>query len=236
MKTHTTSPEGRGPYHYYTCHKRRERARKDPCREPSLRAEKVEPLIWEFVSGMLGDPERIRAGMDRLIERERGTRRGDADEEKKTWAKQIAEAVRLRGAYQEQQAAGLMTLEELGVKLAEVEDVHRRDQAELAALGEGEKRVAELERDREALLRGWSERVLEALESLSGAECNRVYRLLRLGVQVCEGGFEVSGALTSFMHFRNDDSPSVAKYESRGLRFRTSLSESGTGWLELARV
>jgi hypothetical protein len=43
MKTHTTSPEGRGPYHYYTCHKRRERARKEPCREPSLRIHKMEP-------------------------------------------------------------------------------------------------------------------------------------------------------------------------------------------------
>ncbi len=61
-----------------------------------------------------------------------------------------------------------MTLEELGVKLPEVEDVRRRAQAELAALGEGEKRVAELERDREALLRDWSVRVPEALESYRG--------------------------------------------------------------------
>jgi site-specific DNA recombinase len=218
MKTHTTSPEGRGPYYYYTCHKRRERGRKDRCREPSLRFHKVEPLIWEFVSGMLRDPERIRTGMDRLIERERGAWRGDAEEEKKTWAEQIAEAARLRAAYQDQQAAGLMTLEELGAKLANLQEGRRRAEAELAALEEREGRVSTLERDRDALLRDWSDAVPEALESLSGEERNQIYRLLRLEVQVCEGGFEVSGALTSFMHIRNDDSSSTVSNEPLILR------------------
>ena len=46
--------------------------------------------------------------------------------------------------------------------------MHRRARGSItvqAAIGEVEKRVAELERDREALLRDWSVRVPEALES-----------------------------------------------------------------------
>jgi hypothetical protein len=46
----------------------------------------------------------------------------------------IAECARLRSAYQDQQAAGLMTLEELDVNLAKLKETRRIAEAELAAL------------------------------------------------------------------------------------------------------
>jgi hypothetical protein len=95
------------------------------CKQKCLRAEKVESTVWDFVCGMLKRPERIRAAMDRLIARERDGRRSDPGREAAVWAEKAAECSRLRGAYQEQQAAGLMTLAELGSKLEELESTRR---------------------------------------------------------------------------------------------------------------
>src|SRR5215213_6886237 len=101
---------------------------------------------------MLKQPERIRAGMDRLIDHQKDGRRSDPEREAAAWAEKVAECVRLRGAYQDQQAAGLMNLAELGAKLEELESTRRMAEAEIAALANREERVEELERDRDALL------------------------------------------------------------------------------------
>ena len=69
IKTKTTMPEGRGPYHYYMCMRRFELRGMCSCTQKAIRAADVEEAIWEFVSRLLKDPERIRLGMERLIER-----------------------------------------------------------------------------------------------------------------------------------------------------------------------
>jgi DNA-binding FadR family transcriptional regulator len=96
------------------------------------------------------------------------------------WAEKAAECARLRGAYQDQQAAGLMTLAELGSKLEELESTRQMAEAEIAALAAQEERVEELERDRDALLEFYAGAVPEALDRLDGEERNRIYRMLRL--------------------------------------------------------
>jgi hypothetical protein len=55
--------------------------------------------------------------------------------------------------------------------------------------------VSDLERDRDALLKSWSEMMPEDLDALTGVERNKVYRMLRLEVIPTEEGFEVAGAL-----------------------------------------
>ena len=40
------------------------------CTRKGVPVGKVEPLVWEFVSGLLKDPQRIRAGMEALIDHE----------------------------------------------------------------------------------------------------------------------------------------------------------------------
>ena len=64
-----------------------------------------------------------------------------------------------------QQAAGLMTLAELGLML---ESTRRMAEAEIAALAAQEDRVEELERDRDALLEFYAGAVPEALDQLDG--------------------------------------------------------------------
>jgi hypothetical protein len=136
-------------------------------------------------------------GIEELIEQEHDTARDDPKREARLWEEKIAECSRLRSAYQDQQAAGLMTLEELGSKLAKVEETRRVAEAELAALDAREERVQELEADRDALLASYAEMVPETLDQLSGEERSRVYRMLQLEVKPDPEGYEVSGALCS---------------------------------------
>ena len=130
--------------------------------------------MWRFVSDLLKDPDRIRAGIEELVERELLAGRDDPQREVGLW-KKIAECARLRSAYQDQQAAGLMTLEELASKLAKLEKTRRVAEAELRALDAREERVRELEADRDALLASYAEVVPKALDTLSGEERMRVY-------------------------------------------------------------
>jgi site-specific DNA recombinase len=193
MQTKTTRPLGY-TYHYYLCVKRRELRKMCSCTQKALRASEVEPVVWAFVSGLLKDPERVRAGMDRLIEQERQASSAEPEREAEVWAGKLEECARLRAAYQDQQAAGLMTLEELAAKLEAIEDTRRIAERELAAIGDSLKRAEELEADRDALLESYAEMVPAALDELSGAERNRVYRMLRLEVTPSGEGYEVTGA------------------------------------------
>jgi hypothetical protein len=78
--------------------------------QKSFRAEKVEESVWSFVSGLLKEPERVKAGMEALIEQEQANGPRHFAKEEATWAEKLAECTRLRSAYQDQQAAGLMSL------------------------------------------------------------------------------------------------------------------------------
>jgi hypothetical protein len=64
----------------------------------------------------------------------------------------IEECDRKRSNYQDQQAAGYMTLEELGSKLAELDEGKATARKELDRLQEGRRRVEELEATKATLL------------------------------------------------------------------------------------
>jgi|SRR5919107_3282901 hypothetical protein len=102
-----------------------------------------------------------------------------------------------RSAYQDQQAAGLMTLEELGSKLAKLDETRRIAAAEFATLDAREQRAKELQADRDILLDSYADMVPEALDDLSGEGRSRVYEMLQLEVRPDPEGYEVSGALCS---------------------------------------
>jgi hypothetical protein len=160
-----------------------------------FRATRVENPVWRFISELLKNRDRIRVGIEELIEQEREGERGDSKREAGLWEEKLAECSRLRSAYQDQQAAGLMTLEELGSKLAKLEETRRIAEAELTALDVCEQRAKELEADRDALLAAYTDMVPEALDELSGEERSRVYQLLQLEVRPDPEGYEVSGTL-----------------------------------------
>ncbi|MDQ3924332.1 MAG: recombinase family protein [Actinomycetota bacterium] len=196
MVTHTTHPHGRYLYHYYSCAKRRDFRGKGSCRQKSLRAEHV---VWEFVSSLLKDPERIRADMHALIEREREAGSRNTGQEATAWASKLEECDRLRTAYQDQQALGFMSLDELGSKLKDLEETRKLARAELAALKAREERVRELGADRDTLIESWSARVPEDLDGLTGNQRNQVYRMLRLKFSPAEKGYKVTEAFSGVL-------------------------------------
>src|SRR5215217_5978978 len=205
LKTKTMMPEGRGPYHYYLCMRRFELRGMCSCTQKAIRAADAEEAIWEFISRLLKDPERIRLGMDRLINEERETAsRGDPHSTAKAWADKAAECARLRAAYQDQQAAGLMTLKELGSKLSELDEMRHHAERELSALQDHQERVEQLEEDRDALIKEMAETAPDGLDSLAGEERNKVYRMLRLEVTPTPEGYSITGALRVRMQNRTD--------------------------------
>jgi hypothetical protein len=79
-------------------------------RYEEISAGKLEKRVWEAVSGLLKAPERLRAGLDAMLEQERAAWRGNPGKETELWAGKLAEAERMRRSYQEQAAKGYMTL------------------------------------------------------------------------------------------------------------------------------
>jgi DNA repair ATPase RecN len=194
--THTVragAARTKNTYHYYRCRPSLDYKR-GLCSQKMVRAEDVEGEIWGFVSGLLKDPERIRAGMQELIDGERSAGSSDRTEEIAAWSERLEERERLRRAYQDQQAAGLMTLEELGERLGDLEDSDRLALAELEAITACRERIEDLERDRDALVEEMSAMVPAALDALTSEEKNRVYRMLRLSAAPSPYGYEVSRA------------------------------------------
>ncbi len=84
----------------------------------------MEPMVWDFVCGLLKEPARVRAGLDAMIEQEREGLRGDPDSEVKVRLDKLAEADEERRGYQRLAAKGLMTEEELDKALAELDETH----------------------------------------------------------------------------------------------------------------
>lgn len=156
--------------------------------------DRVEPLVWEYVSGVMKDPEGLRADIDRMIELERGTR-GDPGKEAGRWAEKLAEADRKRARYQEMAANDLITLDELRARLTELEDTRGIAERELAAVRGQEERVRDMERDRDALIGSLEAMAPEVLDSLTPEERHQWYKLLHLQASIrADGSVEVSWA------------------------------------------
>jgi hypothetical protein len=129
----------------------------------------------------------------------------------------------------DQQATGLMSLEAPGSKLGGLEESRKLVHAELAAVRTREKRVEELENDRDALLESGAGAVPEALGRLTGQEKNKPYRMLRLEVMPTVEGFNVAGASGNVLHSESGTKTSVCDRKlDGGFRFKAVLSEHGS--------
>src|ERR687889_797435 len=78
MITNTSRHKGEA-YHYYRC-KRASAYGPDACPQRMIRIDRVEPLLRDFVFGVLSDPDTIQRGLDSLIQREREEVRDDPEQ------------------------------------------------------------------------------------------------------------------------------------------------------------
>ena len=163
------------------------------CRQASIQAGAVEPIVWEFVRGMLLDPVRIRLGMERMIATEREVSKGSPEKEARMWSEKLAEAGRKRARYQEMAAEGLITFGELRERLAELEEtceVVRRELDELAGRME---RAEQLEWGMKGLLEQTAGVRAEDLDALTGDQRNEIYRMLRLEITPSGADYAING-------------------------------------------
>ena len=72
-------------YNYYRCSTRNRYGNEACTNSNRPRAEQLEGRVWEFVFGLLTDPEQLREDMERMVELERKNVRGDPEREAKVW-------------------------------------------------------------------------------------------------------------------------------------------------------
>jgi len=203
-----TAPRLKNPgrLFYYRCRKRNRDGHEACTNGKCHRADEVEPLVWEFVSGLLREPERLRAGLERLIEQERQAMRGNPEQEVKAWLEKLSGVDQERRGFLRLAAKGHITDEELAEELAALDETRETAERELQALQGRRKVIEELERDRDALLKSYALMVPEALDRLEPSERHQVYKMLRLQVLIHrDGSLEVSGVFGNTFVSENQD-------------------------------
>ncbi len=196
MYSHTAAPSkvsGEHRLFYYRC---RAKYRKGPefCTAARTRgAADLEERVWSEVRAYLEEPERLRADLDRAVELERGMR-GDPDREGKAWAQRISEADAKRARFQHAYAEGVVGLEDLRDRLAELDEDRTMAERELVALRDRADRVRDLECDRDAVFEGLIGDASEALDSMTPEQRHRFYKMLRIKVHIdAEDALEITG-------------------------------------------
>jgi hypothetical protein len=161
----------------------------------SHRADVLESAVWRAVSKLLADHEEVRRGFEARIRLEcGGAPCGDPGATERALLERTLEATRERSAYQEMAAKGLMTFDELGSRLKEIEESRAVILRELKEVGRRRAGVESLEGDRDALLASYAASDPEALGRLRPEERNRIYRMLRLKVLLgADGVLSVEG-------------------------------------------
>jgi site-specific DNA recombinase len=180
-----------GPKHrryYYRCPNRATNGPKACRMRKNFRAEKIEAEAFEAVQRALTHPEELRTDLDRMIEVQREATGSDPGYESRHWLGKLEEAGTKRSRFQHAYAEGVMSLDDLGVRLAELKELEETARRELSNLQGRQERIAQLERDRDALLKDYASRSPEALASLTSEQRHHLYKMLKLRLVANEDG------------------------------------------------
>jgi len=216
MVVHTTTDRKRGyAHHYYRCAKRNRHGSQHACTHGEHhRAQELEESVWELVSGLLKDPARLRAGLEKLIEQERAGMRGDPERETKAWLEKLSKVEEERRNYIRLAGKGYMTDDDLGEALAELEDTRATAEKELKIIRGRQAALEELERDRDTLLESYAAMMPEALDALVPEERQQVYMMLRLKVELSrDESIEVRGVLSDSLRGPLEDGEGLCESE-----------------------
>jgi site-specific DNA recombinase len=227
----STTRKGGKTYHYYRCDKRWQGNAAACSHEKHHRADRLEQMVWVFVSDYLKNPERLRTGLERMVEEKRKGLRGDPEREARAWLDKLAEADRMRAGYQELAAKGLMTFKELGAKLEALEDTRQIARGELQALEGKQAELRDLEQNIAGLLSAYAEAVPTKLDNLGPERRHHIYKVLRLGcVLRPEGPPELTGVFIA-------DGSKVRENEGEPwCRFARTQGTYGRSWPPLRKL
>lgn len=112
------------------------------------RTDKLKGKVWRFVRALFTEPDMLRADLDAMIKEE-------------------------RRSYQRLTVKGLVANLELDAALAKLEETREVAERELASLQSRRKRVEQMERERDILLKYYARMAPEALDELSPEERTR---------------------------------------------------------------
>ena len=104
------------------------------------------------------------------------------------WAEHAERARIKRSRYQDQEAEGLMTREELRTKLAELDEAIGMAEGEIEKLRSHEERIRTMEEAGEELIERYAKLIPEELQNLSPAEKRRIYQTLQISISVPQDG------------------------------------------------
>ena len=187
MHPHTTTARTNKRFFYYCCKGKYKKGAHFCMASRTHRAESLEALVWSEVRAYLQKPEILRADLDRMIEMKKSGARGEPEREMKLWAERLAEA----DAY----AEGIIGLDDLKARLAELDDIRTTAEQEIAALEGHLEHIRSLEQDRDAVLANLEAIAPETLNCLDAEERHRFYKMLRLRVRLWpERSLEITGA------------------------------------------
>lgn len=202
----------RARYHYYRCGKAKDH--KELCTyRKSHRANKAEALVWEMVSGLLKDPDRLRIGLEEMIRREEESLRRNPTQEIDAWLTSMSEADAKRRRYQEMSAEGLIEFSELRERLGELDEEKEIAELEIRNLREKSERIQEMRRNKDALLERLVEITPSRIDEIGSVERHKIYRMLGLKVVTTKGGtLTATGELVGVDFC---DSDSTSRYPGR---------------------
>jgi site-specific DNA recombinase len=204
MTAMTTSRPNGKRYFYYRCPKRAQDGAAACSQAKYHVAEEVESGVWDLVRSVLTDPEQLRDDLERLIEQERQSVRGDPEREVRTWLEKLSQVDRKRSGYIDLAADGILSRDELEAKLARLEESRETAEKELEALRTRQEKIQDLQRDKDALLDHYAALAPGALDSLAPEERHRLYGMLRLKIVArLDEAIELSGDLVSAAEVSN---------------------------------
>ena len=153
----------------------------------TIRAEKAEAEVWEFVRGILTDPARLAAGLEKMQENEARTGGASAEEEEASWLKRLSEIERKEERLLDLRLEGDITAEQFRARSGALRETKEAATAGLEAARARRSRREEFERDKEALLEYHARLVPEDLDGLTPEQRRTLYRMMRLKVAVRDG-------------------------------------------------
>ncbi len=181
-------------YFYYVCPKKRLEY-EHACKNKNHRAEPLEGKVAEVITCLLSNPARLVQQIEERLERER---EAVVDPKKETEAlKEGLERLNImRRNYQDQQAAGHMTLDELGERLSELDEGREGIRRRLEAVNDRHQSNEELENERALVLEAYAGYASLTPSLFPSEERRRLYKTLGLTVNAgADGNIEILGNL-----------------------------------------
>ena len=138
-------------------------------------------------AGILTDPERLAAGLEKMQENEARTGGAAAEEEEASWLKRLPEIERKEERLLDLRLEGDTTAEQFRDRSGALRETEEAATAGVEAARARRSRREDFERDKEALLEYHARLVPEDLDGLVPEQRRTLYRMMRLKVAARDG-------------------------------------------------